>query len=249
MRSVAPQRVSVLAAGPVIPATRAAPLPTRVDGPERGRGERGEHQRVPRHARGDGLAAGHSGADQLERVPGVGLRARGAQVRATVTTRLEHHAERHRRRPERRDDFTRARVDGRGRADELDGVGAVVRPRGSVGEITERPVPHPGRDIAQRSVGEVERRVRPEPLKPLPLKHVDVRAASPGTVNGSTGGTRERSRLAHQPAVTAACRQRSRTPTGPGSASTPHPWQWSARAWCRPGRRSTAVARIRSSGQ
>ena len=62
----------------------AAAVAPAVDGPERGGGEGGEHQRVLGHRLGHGLAAGDAGPDQLEHVRGVQARAGRALAGAAV---------------------------------------------------------------------------------------------------------------------------------------------------------------------
>ena len=167
----APLRASVRAAGPVVPTSRAAgpPAAVAVHEPERGRGERGEQQRVVRDLLGDGLAPGDPGTDEREGVAGVGARARRADVGAAVPARPVQHPQRRIGRAERREHLAGPGVDGRRGPREPDRAGAVVHRGQRVGEGVHRPVrepaqqPSPGRPVQR---GHVERGVLTEPLEP-----------------------------------------------------------------------------------
>ena len=107
-----------------------------VDGAEGGGGEGGEHGRMARDVFGDAFAADQPGADELEGVPAVGLRARRAGRDAAVAAGFVDHPVRQRRGRQGGGDFPGGGVDVVDLAAEADGVGA----SGGGPDVIEPPV-------------------------------------------------------------------------------------------------------------
>jgi len=117
----------------------AAPslVASTMHGPERGSGQRREHQRVLSNRLRDCLAAGDAAPDQVEHVRGVKPRTRRALGGAPVTAPDVGDAERLVRAGMGRDDLTSGGVDGLGTAAQSDRLGTVPDPGQRLGPGVE----------------------------------------------------------------------------------------------------------------
>ena len=117
-------RVAAQVAGPDLPVARVHD--PGVDGPERGRGQGGEHGRVGGDGVGDAFAADEAGADELVGVGAVGLGAPGADRGAAVAAGDVDDAVGHRPGVAGGEDGAGGGVDGVQLAGEPDGAGAAA---------------------------------------------------------------------------------------------------------------------------